>query len=247
MVKILILLSLLACGPGDKIENTNKTLSKTLEKTLRGKQLSLDKQKISRTNFERFNQSGKDWYPVFLRTVKLYKIVNPELYLANILYESQGFLYEVENLNYSAKRLKDIFPTHFKDEKEREEYAHHPQLIANRVYSNRLGNGDEASGDGWKFRGRGFLQITGKSNYQLLANEYNKIVHPMAPITAEDMVLFAESRWGAIHVSSLWWVISNCNNEQVTVFQATRRISGSDRTAPDRDLIYKKILSYERI
>ncbi|MBI1391698.1 MAG: hypothetical protein GC152_03045 [Alphaproteobacteria bacterium] len=78
-----------------------------------------------------------------------------------------GFLrYKEEDLNYSAERLMEIFPTHFDGIAEARKYGGNPKKIANRVYADRLGNGDEASGDGWKYRGRGFFQLTGKDNYR---------------------------------------------------------------------------------
>ena len=78
--------------------------------------------------------------------------------------ESAGFTRFEEDLNYSAARLVEVFPSHFHDV-DPNQYAHNPEKIANRVYANRNGNGDEASGDGWKYRGRGAIQLTGKSNY----------------------------------------------------------------------------------
>jgi putative chitinase len=85
-------------------------------------------------------------------------------FLAQCSHESSGFKRVYENLNYSAEGLKSTFPDYFPDDLS-ESYARNPIAIGNHVYANRMGNGDEASGDGYKFRGRGFVQLTGKSNY----------------------------------------------------------------------------------
>lgn len=90
-------------------------------------------------------------------------------YLAQIAHESGELRYNEENLNYSAEALLKVFPKYFTQE-QAEKYARHPEKIANRVYAKRMGNGDEASGDGFMYRGRGLIQITGKNNYQA----YNK-------------------------------------------------------------------------
>jgi putative chitinase len=85
-------------------------------------------------------------------------------FLAQCSHESGGFKLTVENLNYSAERLLQVFPKYF-SEASAKAYARNPEKIASRVYANRMGNGDEASKDGWKYRGRGFIQLTGKNNY----------------------------------------------------------------------------------
>lgn len=89
-------------------------------------------------------------------------------FLAQILHESGMLLTVVENLNYSAEGLLKVFSKYF-NEQTAKEYARKPEKIANRVYASRMGNGNEASGDGWKYRGRGILQNTGKANYQTLS------------------------------------------------------------------------------
>ena len=94
-------------------------------------------------------------------------------FIAQVAQESQGFSRFVENLNYRANRLLEVFGKYF-DQQEAQEYAHRPERIANRVYANRLGNGDEASGDGWRYRGRGFIQLTGKDNYREAGNFLNQ-------------------------------------------------------------------------
>jgi len=93
-------------------------------------------------------------------------------FLGQCSHESGGFFVLEENLNYSAKRLLEIFGKYFND-KNVILYANKPEHIANRVYANRMGNGDELSGDGWKFRGRGLIQLTGKNNYVDFAKYIN--------------------------------------------------------------------------
>lgn len=97
-----------------------------------------------------------------------FQITNPlraSHFLAQAHHESAGFTRTLENLNYSAVRLIQVFPKYF-DGTNAEEYAGKPESIASRAYADRMGNGDEASADGWEFRGRGYLQLTGRGNYQ---------------------------------------------------------------------------------
>lgn len=93
-------------------------------------------------------------------------------FLSQCSHESINFTAVRENLNYSAKALLSLFGRYF-DEDTISLYARHPEKIANRIYANRMGNGDEVSGDGWKYRGRGYVQLTGKNNYKGLANYMN--------------------------------------------------------------------------
>lgn len=86
-------------------------------------------------------------------------------FLAQVAHESGNLSLVVENLNYSAEGLRAIFPRYFADATTALEFARQSQRIANRVYADRMGNGDEASGDGWRFRGRGLIQVTGRANY----------------------------------------------------------------------------------
>ena len=96
-------------------------------------------------------------------------------FFAQTAHESGGFKAFSENLNYSADGLNKIFPKYFKRAgRDANAYHRNPEKIANVVYSNRMGNGDEASGEGWKFRGRGALQLTGKDNYAAFAKYLNK-------------------------------------------------------------------------
>lgn len=90
-------------------------------------------------------------------------------FLAQIAHESGELGRLVENLNYSAKRLMQVWPSRFSTLAKAQHYERNPEKLANYVYADRLGNGDEASGDGWKFRGRGLIQVTGRGNYQKAA------------------------------------------------------------------------------
>jgi putative chitinase len=94
-------------------------------------------------------------------------------FIAQCSHESGGFMVLKENLNYKAATLRKIFPKYFPNDQIANDYASRPNkqvAIASRVYANRMGNGDEASQDGWKFCGRGLIQLTGKSNYQAFAD-----------------------------------------------------------------------------
>ena len=86
-------------------------------------------------------------------------------FIAQLAHESGSFKYSTENLNYSTKALRTVFGKYFPTVELAEEYARKPEKIANIVYANRMGNGDEESGEGWKYRGRGLIQLTGKANY----------------------------------------------------------------------------------
>jgi putative chitinase len=92
-------------------------------------------------------------------------------FLAQIAHESDCLRFTEENLNYSAKALRSVFGKYFTDDALAEQYARKPQAIANRVYASRMGNGDEASNDGWTFRGRGLIQLTGRNNYRAFSED----------------------------------------------------------------------------
>lgn len=86
-------------------------------------------------------------------------------FIAQIAHESGSFKYKSENLNYSAKALRAVFGKYFDSDEMAEQYARKPEQIANIVYAGRMGNGDTESGDGWRYRGRGLIQLTGRENY----------------------------------------------------------------------------------
>lgn len=161
-------------------------------------------------------------------------------YLSQCGYESHDFTRLKENLNYSALRLRQVFPKYFPNDLIANEYANKPEKIANRVYANRMGNGNEASGDGWLYRGRGPIQLTGKDNYTAFANSLR--------MTALQVIGYMDTTAGAIE-SSLWfWKNNNlnviCDNDNVTLL--SKRINGGTNGLLDRTEYYKfakKILS----
>ncbi|MEX3690835.1 glycoside hydrolase family 19 protein [Paraburkholderia sp. BR14263] len=113
--------------------------------------------------------SATQWAPLLQAACDKFAINTPlraAAFLAEIGVESARLTAIVEDLNYSAEGLLSCFPGHF-TEAQAQQYANKPQSIANRVYANRMGNGDEASGDGWKYRGRGCIQLTGRDEYAL--------------------------------------------------------------------------------
>lgn len=125
-----------------------------------------------------------------------------------------------ENLNYSAQGLQKTFKKYFPTLESTKGYVRNPEKIANKVYANRMGNGDEASGDGWKYRGRGFIQITGKNNYNLLSNDFSIdfIDNPDQLLNEADSLL-----------SALWfWNKNNLNTyaDKDDYLTITKRING---------------------
>ena len=109
------------------------------------------------------------WYFPLLATCEKFEIKTSErvaAFIGQCQHESGGFKHLTENLNYSGDALRRVWPSRFKTDQDAAPYHRSPEKIANKVYANRMGNGDEASGDGWKYRGRGVIQLTGKSNYE---------------------------------------------------------------------------------
>lgn len=109
------------------------------------------------------------------KTMRAYNINTPlriAHFLAQLMHESGSLRHTVENMNYSADALLKVFPKYFKTHQDAEKYARKPEAIGNRVYANRMDNGSEASGDGYRYRGRGLIQLTGRRNYRLFSKWY---------------------------------------------------------------------------
>jgi putative chitinase len=150
-------------------------------------------------------------------------------FLAQCGHESGGFKAVSENLNYGAKGLLGIFKKYFPTEAKAKEYERKPEKIANLVYGGRMGNGPEASGEGWKYRGRGYIQLTGKSNY----SEFDKVV-PEDIINNPDLVA---TKYPLL--SAAWFFHKNCLKRCVdatdaTVTSVTRCVNGGTIGLADR-------------
>ncbi len=126
-------------------------------------------------------------------------------FLAQLMVESSELQHVQESLNYSAERLLVVFHTHFKSPAEAQACSHHPELIANTVYAGRMGNGDTASGDGWKFRGRGLIQITGRDNYTSYARDMkvDAVNDPDLVLQPDGAALSAAWFWTSHHLNEL--------------------------------------------
>lgn len=121
------------------------------------------------------NVNAQEWVEAMNDILPDFEINTPKrvaAFLAQCGHESGGFMTLKENLNYSAQGLNNIFKKYFPTLADAEPYARQPEKIANKVYANRMGNGPESSGDGWKYRGRGPIQLTGKDNYRAFATDY---------------------------------------------------------------------------
>ncbi len=141
-------------------------------------------------------------------------------FLAQCGHESADFTVLRENLNYSAKGLHATWPTRFISEDAAVPYNRNPEAIANKVYSSRLGNGDEASGDGWLYRGRGAIQLTGKANYETFATSLGR--------TLEETVAYTETLEGAVESAAFFWNRNNLNAlaDERNITAMTKKING---------------------
>lgn len=155
--------------------------------------------------------------------------------IAQCSHESAGFTRIEENLNYSANRLLQIFPKYFTQDNVND-YAMNPELIANKVYANRMGNEDEDSGDGFKYCGRGYLQITGKNNY-------TNCGMAMGVDLINSPKLLCQPQY-AIE-SALWFFKCNLLINNLDIEKVTKKINGGLNGLAEREKLfneYKKIL-----
>jgi putative chitinase len=124
-------------------------------------------------------------------------------FVAQCAHESGNFVFIKENLNYKAASLQKIFAKYFPTAELAAQYANKPEKIANRIYANRMGNGNEASGDGYRYCGRGLIQLTGKDNYTFFAGSLN--------IPVEEASDYLATFEGAAQSACWFWEQNNLN------------------------------------
>jgi putative chitinase len=182
--------------------------------------------------------------PGTLKSAMNYYKMTPERaahFFAQTAHETGEYKSFSENLNYSADGLKKTFGKYFPD-KLNESYAKQPEKIANRVYGNRMGNGDETSGEGWKYRGRGALQLTGKNNYQLFSN-YLKRPEIMANPDLVATEFAFESAMFFFDNNKLWAIADKGVNDE-TILAMTKRINGGTLGLDHRKALTLKYYSW---
>ncbi len=152
-------------------------------------------------------------------------------FLAQCGHESGSFTAVQENLNYSASRLRAVFPSYFPTDQMAAAYGGNPQKIGSRVYANRMGNGDEASGDGYKYRGRGYIQLTGKNNY----SNFGKF-EGVDTVNNPDLVAGTYPLASAAFFfnSNNLWSICDKGADEATVTAVTKRVNGGTLGLADR-------------
>ncbi len=179
------------------------------------------------------------WYEAISEILPEYEITTPQrvaAFLAQCAHESGGFIFLKENLNYKAASLRRVFPKYFPDDATAAAYAGKPEMIANRVYANRMGNGDEASGDGWRYCGRGLIQLTGKNNYTFFAGSLD--------IPVEEASEYLQTFEGAVQSACFFWEQNKLNQwaDAGDILTLTKRINGGTIGLEDRQKHYQHAL-----
>ena len=190
------------------------------------------------------NKEVEEWCEELNKALPKYGITTPERiagFTSQCAHESQDFCALSENLNYRQETLLKVFPRYFGPGKRNAaEYARNPEKIANYVYmdefrTSKLGN--TQPGDGWRFRGRGLKQLTGRDNYTRFAKDYD--------MTAEEAAEWLETKEGAL-ASALWfWNINKLNAiaDTADVAALTKKINGGNIGLPDRQARYTKAMA----
>lgn len=200
---------------------------------------------ITAEQLEQLNikQDSVEWSQVLNDLLPKYNVNSPQriaAFIAQCSHESAYFTRLIENLNYSAKGLIATWPRRFTTTELANKYARQPEMIANFVYANRMGNGDEASGDGWKYRGRGLIQLTGKYNYDKFARQVG-----MNPENLDEVCYYLETKQGAAEAACLFWSNKNLNDyaDVDDIKGMTKVINGGLLGLAEREENYTKALT----
>lgn len=185
------------------------------------------------------NQYVSYWHSALQQLLPQYEINTSEriaAFLAQCAHESGGFVFIKENLNYRWQSLRKTFPKYFSTDALAQQYERQPEKIANRVYANRMGNGPEESGDGWRFCGRGLIQVTGRENYSWFAASLQ--------ITPEEASEYMETFEGAAQSACWFWESNNLNQwaDKRDILTLTKRINGGTIGLEDRKKHYEHCL-----
>lgn len=188
------------------------------------------------------NPYVENWHGALSQLFPDYEINTPKrmaAFIAQCSHESAGFMVLTENLNYRWQTLRKIFPKYFPTDALAQEYASKPnkqEAIANRVYANRMGNGPEESGDGFRYRGRGLIQLTGKQNYSWFAASLE--------ISPEEATEYLGTFEGAAQSACWFWETNNLNQwaDKGDILTLTKRINGGTIGLDDRIKHYEHAL-----
>lgn len=158
-------------------------------------------------------------------------------FLAQVIHESAGFTARVENLNYSADGLRSIFPRYFPNAIVANAYARNPERIANRVYASRMGNGNEISGDGWRYRGKSLIQVTGHDNHVAFAK--------WMQISVDEAVVYLVTVEGAIMGAVWFWTVNALNGlaDLNLIDTISKRVNGGTIGLTERRALWAKALT----
>ena len=175
--------------------------------------------------------------PDVISTYKIDTALRLAHFLAQTGHESAQFKAVSENLNYGAKGLRGIFGKYFPTDALAAAYERKPEKIANKVYASRMGNGDEASGDGYKYRGRGYIQLTGKDNYKAFdATVPEDITANPDLVATQYPLLSAAWFWNKNGLNA----IADKGADDATVTSVTKRVNGGTIGLPDRIKHFKE-------
>lgn len=188
------------------------------------------------------NQYVEQWHGALARLLPEYEINTPEriaAFIAQCSHESAEFTVLKENLNYRWQSLRKVFPKYFPNDTIAQKYASLPnkqEAIANRVYANRMGNGPEESGDGYRYCGRGLIQLTGKENYSWFAASIG--------ISVEEASEYLQTFEGAVQSACWFWETNDLNKyaDKRDMVNLTKRINGGTNGLEDRIKHYEHAL-----